>query len=519
MTLLQLLSPDFRWLRHYNKSLFRADVFAAIGTALLTLPQGVALAALAGLPPEYGLYSAVIPVIIASLWGSSWHALSGPNLIVSLMMVTILLMFANISTEYYIALSLTLALMTGIIQLGTGALRLGYLLDYISPTVITGVINAVGFLIISSAVWGYIGYYTPHADPFVVKVWHFFHEIFLADGYAVAIGSATLITGLVLKRIFTRFWLVFAMLAGVLATGMLDFLVGLGNTRVEFLGNVSIDWIRFSAPVLVFEDFYIFRQLLVGAFAIALVGMIQAGIVARAMASRSGQHIDVNKEIVGQGMHNIAASFLSGIAGATSVNRTTVHINSGARTPMAAILASILLLIVLVFGAHWIAFLPIPVVSGALILVGLGVINWQAFRFSNRPVSESLIYYIAFLSGLASGVVDAVFIGVIASIVAYLKTSTPLQYSEERDNDQLRLTFTGNLYFGSVTPLKGLFKQLSNEQQLQLDFVKLGYLDDSVVSLIRAEVDQRNSKGDTLHARASESHTVKLKAAGVSLLA
>lgn len=517
MTLLQLLSPDFSWLSNYNKTLFRADAFAGIGTALLTLPQGVALAALAGLPPEYGLYSAVIPVIVASLWGSSWHALSGPNLIVSLMMVTILLMFANISTELYIALSLTLALMTGLIQLGTGILRLGYLLDYISPTVITGVINAVGILIISSAVWGYIGYFTPHADPFVIKVWHFVHEIFLADWHAFAIGSATLITGLALKNKFSRFWLVFAMLAGVIVTGILDYLFGLGNTRVEFLGNVNIDWIHFSRPVLIFEDFYIFRQLLVGAFAIALVGMLQAGIVARAMAARSGQHINVNKEIVGQGMHNIAASFLSGIAGATSVNRTTVHINSGARTPMAAILASIFLLIVLVYGAQWIAFLPIPVVSGALILVGLGVINWQAFNIRNRPSSETIIYYTAFLTGLASGVVDAVFIGVIVSIIAYIKTSTPLQYNEERKNNLLCLSFTGNLYFGSVTPLKGLFKKLSNEQQLQLDFNNLGYLDASVVNLIHMEVVQRKSKGNTLQACASEAQNMQLQAVGVSI--
>lgn len=517
MGLLQLLLPDLCWLRNYNKKLFRADAFAGIGTALLTLPQGVALAALAGLPPEYGLYSSVIPVIIASLWGSSWHALSGPNLIVSLMMVTILLMFANISTEHYIALSLTLALMTGLIQLGTGTLRLGYLLDYISPTVITGVINAVGILIISSAVWGYIGYYTPHADPFIVKVWHFFHEIFLADWHAFAIGSATLVTGLALKKIFTRFWLVFAMAAGIIVTAILEYLVGLGNTRVEFLGNVNIDWIQFSTPVIIFEDFYIFRQLLVGAFAIALVGMIQAGIVARAMAAQSGQHIDVNKEIVGQGMHNIAASFLSGIAGATSVNRTTVHINSGAKTPMAAILASIFLLIVLVYAAHWIAFLPIPVVSGALILVGLGVINWQAFNFRNRPASESWIYYTAFLTGLISGIVDAVLFGVVVSIIAYLKTSTPLQYYEERKKEGLHLSFTGNLYFGSVTPLKGLFKKLANEPQLQLNFNKLGYLDSSVVSLIHMESEKRKMGGSTLQVNATGIHNMQLQAAGVNL--
>jgi len=501
MGTLKLLLPDLSWLKLYSRDKLSHDFMASLIAAVLALPQGVALAAVAGLPPEYGLYGAVFPVIIAALWGSSHHALGGPNLAASLIIISILPIFGNLGSELYISLALVLALVAGLFQVTVGLLKLGYLLDYISPTVIAGVINAVGILMVTGASFGVIGYVTPYEDVWQFKVWHLLHEVTLLDPLSTAIGLSTLVVGLLSRFYFRRFWLVFAMIFGSAITLMLRNTLGLEGSRVEFLGNVSIDWIAFTQPTMDTSDFYVLRNMLLGGISIALVGMLQAGLTSRLIADKSGQHIDVNREVFSQGLHNIAASFLHGIAGATSTNRSLSHYNSGAKTPVAGILSAVFLLFLLLMFASYIAWLPMPVIAAAMVLVGINTIHPRDFNLRGRSGRESLVFYFTLCLALFAGLVEAVLWGVAASAMMYMKSSASLRYTHHRKSSQNQvLHFSGNLYFGSLRELKRLFEELrlSGVKFLEIDVSEVGVMDYAVRRALNLELQQRQARGCTL---------------------
>jgi len=486
-----MLSPNLAWLEGYNFNLARHDMIAGMISALIMIPQAAALASLAGMPPQYGIYASVIPVIIAALWGSSRHALSGPNTAVALMISASIFPFANLGTEHYISLVFTLTFFVGIIQLSLALLKFGSLLKFVSPAVITGITNAVGVLIIVSAAWGLIGVHNMVEWHFLSKINQLGHDIFLANPYATGLGVFTLIVGLVLQKFVKKFSLVIAMFCGIGASYLLDVLVGSEVTRVEVLGHISVQGLQFALPNIHIDAAFVLQHLLLSALAISVVGALQASVIARAIADRSGQLVDKNKELVGQGMSNVIASFFMSFAGSSSFNRSIVHYQAGAKSPLAAIISAFVMFDIVYFGQDIISLMPISVMSAVLILVGFRLIEVREFRRIFHLRSEALIFYLTFFSALLFGLTDAVFLGMVVSLFVYLKgvINPNITAFADVQGIQHELQLRGHLFFATLSHIsyhiRNLMRSNNHGHTLIIDLREVTYIDWAAIRLLR----------------------------------
>jgi len=508
-----------------GRAKWRPDLEAGLISAILILPQAIALATLAGMPPEYGLYTSIFPVIIAGLFGSSWHTLSGPNTAVCVLIASAVAPFAAIGTDLYIGYVLALTLLAGAIQLAIGVTRLGTVLDFISNTVITGIVHAVALIIIVSAASTFLGVLSNPDERFFIHVYQLIHDLPRANGYAVTVGAITVATGLVFRHWWRRYALVVAVLVGALAGYALNLLHGPANTGLELLGTLSISLLPFSVPLFSLESLYVLKELVLSAFSIAFLGLMQTVVISRALAAKSGQHVDTNRDIVGQGLSNIIAPFLSAFASSGSFNRSAAHYAAGARTPFAGVYAALLLAAIVVAAAPLIAALPMAAVAGALMLVGLGLIDLKTVRDVMRIRREAFIFGLTFLAALVFGLNTGVALGILISLLFYLwRVSMPAvttSVHHEPGGRQVQVvSFDGGLFFGAVRHVERVFAELQSSRQeaslLLLKTKHLTYLDGPGAALLVAEARRRRALGDEFVVHTSRSNIVDaLRAAGL----
>lgn len=513
-----MLIPSLGWLRGLDRQTMRFDAEAGAIGAILILPQAFALATLAGMPPEYGIYTSIFPVIIAALWGSSRHTLSGPNTALCVLIAYSVAPFAGVGNDTYIGYVLALTFMVGVIELSLGMLRLGAVLDFISKTVIAAIVLAVSLIIIVSAGSALLGVMANFGEPFHVKVYQFMHDIPHANGYSLAVGLTTVITGLMARRIWKRYALVIGMAAGVVVSLALNAAYGPATTGIELIGNLSVAILPLSLPRFDMESLYVIQQMLASAFAIAFLGLMQTVVIARSIAEKSGQLIDTNQEIIGQGFSNLAGSFLSSFASSGSFNRSAAHFEVGARTPMAAVYASLLLGLIALAGGQAIAYIPMPAVAGALILVGYGLIDINSIRQITRMRQEMAIFLLTLAVALWLGLNAGVFTGLALSLVVYLwYASTPnvgVEMHTARDGRPVSVvTIDGNLFFGSVRHVARLLSQLGEQEDNNIFLLRtdhLTYLDVPGAAMLAAEAKRRRAHGDEIYIYVTRSSVLKV---------
>jgi len=500
--------PFLGWATRLRADALRPDLEAGLVGAVLILPQAIALATLAGMPPEYGIYTSIIPVVVASLWGSSWHTLSGPNTAVCVLISSSVAPFAAIGTDHYIGYVLALTLMAGVIELTVGLARLGSVLDFISETVISAIVLAVALIIIVFAASSFLGVLSNIDEPFFVRLYQTVHDVGRANGYAVFVGTVTVASGLVVRRWWRRYALVIAVAIGTVAGYVVNLLYGPATTRLELLGYLSMSALPLSMPTFDLESMYVLKKLLGSAFSIAFLGLMQTIVIARSLAAKSGQHIDTNQEIVGQGLSNIVAPFFSSFAGSGSFNRSAAHFEAGARTPMAAVYASLMLAVLVLAGSSVIAIIPMPTVAGALILVGYGLIDVREVRQALRARQEAVIFVLTFGVALSLGLNSGVLTGLFLSLLIYLRyASTPNVSMEERVTRDGRtahvLTIDGSVFFGSVRHIERVLARLGerdrHEDVLVIRTDHVTYLDVPGANLLAAEARRRRQRGGDLY--------------------
>ncbi len=489
--LLKLLLPELSWIRGYGGDTLKHDAIAGFVSSLIMIPQAAALASLAGMPPQYGIYASIIPVVIAALWGSSRHALSGPNTAVALMLAAAIFPFANLGTTLYVSLIMSLTLLVGVIQVLMAGLKFGSLLKFVSPAVITAITNAVGILIIVSAGWGLLGVHNMVEWHFITKLNQLLHDIPLANPYTASVGIFTLLVGFTSRAFTRKLNLIIAMFAGIGFSWLLNYLLGSETTGIEVLGHLNVTALPFSVPNMKIEAVYVLQHLLLTGFAIAMVGALQATVIARALADRSGQLIDKNKELIGQGMSNIVGSFFLCFAGSSSFNRSMVHYQSGAKTPFAAIISAVLLFAFVYVGQAVISIMPVAVMSAVLIQVGWRLIDRREFRRIFHLRSEALIFYITFTVALMFGLVDAIFYGMVASLFVYLRgvINPNVTSTVEDQGAQHILQLRGHLFFATLTHLSSHVHKLRKSggipATLIVDLREVTYIDWAAIRLLR----------------------------------
>lgn len=509
--------PFLRWRGQITPDSLKADFMAGLTGLVLVLPQAVAYAFIAGLPPEYGIYTAIVSCSVAALFGSSWHLVSGPTAALAIVVMSVINGLGSHTPEQYIALMISLTLLTGVIQLALGVFRLGTLVNFISHTVVIGFTAGAAVLIAASQLKHLLGVELDSGLSLLQTVEQLWLQREGVNLTALQAGVVTIMTAFVVRRINRRLpHLLVGMAAGSLACFLLDST----GSQVAYVGALPGQLPQFALPEFSFSSL---QSLASGALAVALLGLIEAVSIARAVAVRSQQQIHGNQELIGQGLSNLAGSFFSCFASTGSFTRSGANYDAGARTPLATVFAAMLLALVVVLAPGITTRLPLAVMAGSILLIAWNLIDFGSIRYifgSSR--SEAGILLVTFLSTLLIELEFAIYIGVLLSLAVYLRRTSqpriirvaPLQQSERRhmrniqryrleECPQIRIIrVDGSLFFGAVDHVQQQIRQLtapgSGVRHILLIGKGINFIDVAGVEMLHQEINRLERLGGKL---------------------
>jgi len=409
--------PILDWLPNWRRpGVVRADLLAGVTNAVVVLPQGLAFAMLAGLPAHYGLYAAMVPSLVAALFGSSRLMVSGPANAISLTTLSLLSPLAVPGSNQYIALAITLSMMVGVFQIGLGLARAGRLVDLMPHSVIVGFTAGAAVLIASSQLAPFLGVELARGLS-VVKVleavWSHRAE---ANWLAMASGGATLLAISLWRRINRTVpsILVGVIVGSLVAAGVQALISGAPVLKV-------LPALETVLPPLSTPDFSLstLKSLLLPALVMTLLGLTEAVAIARSMAAIRGDTLDGNREFIGQGLANLAGSFFSSFPTSGSFNRSGVNLAAGARTPLAAASASGFLLLLVGLVGPLAQYLPYAVVAGLLFMVAWGLIDRaEIARIWREAPLERFALVVTFLATVTLSLEWAILLGLLTAWVS-----------------------------------------------------------------------------------------------------
>lgn len=478
-SILDRLQPS-HWLppaREYAGSGLRADASAGLTVAVMGVPQAMAYALIAGLPPVWGLYTAMVTCVVAAVLGSSNHLVTGPT---NAICMVILGLTAHLPERYgygLLEIVLLLTFLTGLIQFLFGFLRLGGIIRYVSHSVVVGFTAGAGILIAANQLKNLLGV------RFEQRPEHFFEVLVLtaksipdSNLIALTLGVATALCVIFMPRLNKRLP---GALIGIALSGGAAYLFGwhlpeMGATKIEIVKDIepiAANLNLFHVPQLLFPPPYeLTRELGVGAAALAILGLIEAASIARAVASQSGQRLDFNQEFVGQGASNMVGAFFSSFAGSGSFTRTAVCYKSGGVTRMAAVFSAVWTAVTILLFAPIANYIPKASLAGILIVVAYTMIDKRRLIVTWKSAKHSrLVLFGTFVSTLMLPLEYAVFVGVFLSIVLLLRTTghtdltqlvqrpdsgfDEVPFSRAPQSEVVTVNMEGDLYFAAAEDL------------------------------------------------------------------
>ncbi len=414
------------WVPLVSRRTLKADAIAGLLGAILVLPQGIAFATLAGLPPEYGLYSAIVPCAVAALFGSSWHVVSGPTNANSLALFAMLTPLAVAGSAHYIELALAVTVLVGVMQWLVGITRLGSLASFISPAALLGFTGGAALLIVIHAALSLLAIPPAESHGSAAALAHMGRHLAAASPSALLVGGVTIATVLGMRRLAPR-WP--AMLVGLAAgtavsTGLNTWRGALGWPAVQTVGSFPSAWPPFHVPQV---DWTTLPDLLGLAVALTIVALAQSISIAKVVAARSGQRLDANREFIGQGVSNMVGGFFSCYISCGSLNRSLPNLEAGARTPLASVFSAAWLLMLAAAAAPLLVLIPMPAIAGLLMVVAWSLIDaarWRRLWHLGR--TDLAVAAVTLVATVAIRMEVAILIGTIASLGSYLyRTSRP----------------------------------------------------------------------------------------------
>ena len=512
--------PFLRWWPMVTGTTLRADLLAALVGAIVVLPQGIAFGILSGVGPEYGLYCAMVPAFVAAFFGSSWHAVSGPTNAVSLVVFATLAPLALPGSPQYISHAFTLAFMSGALMLAMGLVRAGALVNFISHTVVVGFTAGAGILIIASQLRDFFGIDIPRGTEPLLALFQSVARLSETQPWTFAVALTTLLAGIATRRFMPRFpYMIAAIGAGCISAALVRAMVG------ESAGLRWVNAIPAGLPPLSSPDFSpeTLRNLAGIAIAVTVLSITEAMSIARAVALRSGQRIDANQEFIGQGLSNITAAFFSGYPSSASFNRTGLNYDAGARTPLAAAFAAVLLALIVLFFAPLAGHIPMAAVAGLLFLVAWGLVDLAHMKhIVSTDRGETAVLAVTMAATLLLSLEIAILAGVVLSLLVYLNQSShpalrsliPDPRVPERNMLEVEAGFhecpqmkilriEGSLYFGAIEYVEDHFDELRKAQPAQKHLLlmskSINTVDLAGADLLRREVKKRREMGGDLY--------------------
>ena len=515
--LLKRIFPFLRWRRLVTSETLRVDGLAGLAGAILVVPQGVAFAAIAGMPLEYGLYAAIVPAVVAALFGSSFHLVSGPTTAASVVMFSALSQIAEPGSAHYVSLAITVAFLVGVVQAVLGFARLGVIVNFVSHTVVVAFTAGAAVLIATKQLGAFLGVTLPKGLAFYETV----HQAVSAwqtwQPATIAVGLMTIASGVLSRRFLPQIpYMISALLGGSLAGVLISTIPP--QAAIATIGALPQQLPPLSMPIF---SLGLWSDLAGLVFAMTILGLTEAVSISRSIATRSGQVLDANQEFIGQGFSNIVGSFFSSFTATGSFNRSAANFEAGAKTPVAAGLAGLLVIPVLFVVAPVTAYLPYAAMSGLLLMIAWSLVDLKALRKIIRASkAEAAIIGITLGSAVLVDLERAILFGVLLSLLLYLRrTSRPRILSRAPDPASPKRKFStstslpecpqlkmirvdDSLYFGAVNYVREIFQRLRehypDQRHLLLLSQGIAQVDVAGAELLVEEARARRAIGGSL---------------------
>lgn len=413
--------PITAWGPRYQRSDLRGDVSAGLTIAAMLIPQAMAYALLAGLPPIIGLYAATIPVIVYALLGSSGQLAVGPVAIVSLLTATALAPLAEQGTALYIQAAAVLAVMVGVLHVILGLARLGFVVNFLSHSVLVGFTAAAAIIIGFSQVKHLFGVALPRTDSFGANLVELSRALPDAHGLTMIVGLGSFVLLMALKKWFRAIPGAFVLVVVITTTSAV---VDLSGRGVAVVGSIPAGLPQISLPGF---DGGLIRSLVATAIIITMVGFMESVAVAKVYARRNRYEIVPNQELIALGGANIAAGLTGGYPVTGGFSRTAVNANAGARTPLASLISAGLVLATLALFTPLFEPLPQAALGAIIIMAVINLVDVAEMRHIAKVKRSDLVTLIvSFAATLIAGIELGIAIAVVASMLAvFWRLSTP----------------------------------------------------------------------------------------------
>ena len=421
MNFLKEALPSFAWRK--SGALLKTELLGGVVGALIAIPQGVIFSYLAGVPAEFGIQCAIWVTALASLFGNS-IVMSGPNTATAILIGTSVIQFAGRGSPLYIDYVMLLTFLVGVIQLLFWIFRTAKFFHLLAPAASVGISVGVGFQIVLSSLDGLLGISPIETSFFYEKLmvlarsWND-----LVNPWALVIGLITVISALLTQKRLAKYsrFIIFAILVGALAGGIVNGIWPQSRTDLEFLGRLHLLGGELRPPKLYADYLLAAFQLLPAAFAIAFLSLSQTLVIAKSLKDRMQPELNLNKEIFAIGFANFVGSFFFAFAGSGSFNRTQVSEQMKVRSPLAGVVTGLSIFLIIYFAGDLFRFLPMPVVAGVLLVTGSQMVKWQILKAIAAKPTELIVFLVVFLSilflGLSEGIIAAVGISIWRALV------------------------------------------------------------------------------------------------------
>jgi SulP family sulfate permease len=507
--------PILEWLPKYNKTLFKGDLSAGLTVGVMLIPQGMAYAMLAGLPPIYGLYASIFPLIIYAIFGTTRQLAVGPVAMDSLLVAAGVGAIATAGSAEYIALAILLAFMVGGILFIMGVFRLGFLVNFLSRPIISGFTSAAALIIASSQL--------KHIFGLKLESTTYLHETLIQVGQNI--GQTNLITlaigagAIVVLKLIKKYKPTFPSQLAVVILGIgVVWGLGLADKGVKIVAEVPEGLPAFGIPAITVENL---QALLPIAITIALIAFMEAISVGKAIqAKHKNFEIDPNQELIALGLANMVGSFFKSFNVTGGFSRSAVNDEAGAKTGMAGVISAGLIILTLLFLTHLFYYLPTAVLGAIIIVAVLGLINIRMVKYLWLTDRADFAMLVAtFFGTLFLGMQWGVLVGIGLSLLVLLVKTTRPHYAVmgkipnephykniqrfpdlEVADDTLIIRFDAGLYFANVGYFKEIIKKHIKEKGEQLkafflDADSINNIDSSAVYALEEIVDECRSQG------------------------
>ncbi|SDE62408.1 SulP family inorganic anion transporter [Cellulophaga baltica] len=513
---MQKYIPILKWLPTYDKRNLSKDLIAGLTVGIILVPQGMAYAMIAGLPPVFGLYAALFPVLMYMVFGTSRQVSVGPVAMDSLLVAAGLGALSIIGIENYVAMAILLAFMVGVIQFLLGVLKMGFLVNFLSRPVISGFTSAAAFVIIFSQLKHLLGAPIESSKIFHQLVINAFDKFGESNLYDFAIGLSGIIIILVFKKINKKIpAILIVVILGILAVYGLN----LEQYGVHVVGAIPTGLPIFSLPTIALENVLSLWPI---ALTLALVGYLETISIGKALEEKSGEEtIVANQELVALGLGNIVGSFFQSYSSTASFSRSAINGEAGAKTNLSALFSVVMVIGTLLFLTPVFYYLPKAALASIIMVSVIGLIDVAyAKQLWHKRKDEFVVLLITFFVTLFIGIPQGILIGVLSSLLLMVyRTSNPhfavlgnikdtdyykniTRFADEVINreDLLIVRFDAQLYFGNVGFFKNqLFKEIDKKgiklKGVILNAEAINYIDSTgaqALTKVIREIHDRN---------------------------